>query len=29
VWNDQEDQLYQVIEDHFVKHLAPFAGSAQ
>jgi tagaturonate epimerase len=29
VWNDHEDELYSVIEDHFVKHLAPFAGTAQ
>jgi tagaturonate epimerase len=29
VWNDHEDELYQVIQDHFVKHLTPFAGYAQ
>ena len=29
VWNDNEDELYSVISDHFVKHLEPFAASAQ
>jgi tagaturonate epimerase len=29
VWNEHEDQLYSVIEDHFVKHLTPFAAYAQ
>ena len=29
VWNDQEDELYSVIEDHFVRHLSPFAAYAQ
>ena len=25
VWNDNEEELYGIISDHFVKHLAPFA----
>ena len=29
VWNDQEEELYRVIADHFVKHLKPFAAYAQ
>jgi tagaturonate epimerase len=29
VWNDHEDELYRVIQDHFVKHLTPFAVYAQ
>ena len=29
VWNEQEDELYSVIEDHFVRHLSPFAAYAQ
>lgn len=29
VWNDHEEEHYQVIADHFVKHLAPFAPYAQ
>ena len=29
VWNDNEDELYRVIQDHFVKHLTPFAAYAQ
>lgn len=29
VWNDHEDELYGVIESHFVKHLQPFAAYAQ
>ena len=29
VWNDHEDELHSVIEDHFVRHLAPFAAYAQ
>ena len=29
VWNDQEEELYRVIADHFVKHLTPFAAYAQ
>jgi hypothetical protein len=29
VWNQQEDELYSVIEDHFVRHLSPFAAYAQ
>lgn len=29
VWNDHEEEHYQVIGDHFVKHLAPFAPYAQ
>jgi hypothetical protein len=29
VWNAQEEELYSVVSDHFVKHLAPFAPYAQ
>ncbi len=29
VWNAQEEELYSVISDHFVKHLTPFAAYAQ
>ena len=29
VWNDHEEEHYQVIADHFVKHLKPFAAYAQ
>ena len=29
VWNDNEDELYGIISDHFVKHLQPFASTAQ
>ncbi len=29
VWNEHEDEHYQVIADHFVKHLEPFAPYAQ
>jgi hypothetical protein len=29
VWNDNEEELYDVIADHFVKHLTPFAAYAQ
>ena len=29
VWNDNEDEHYGIIADHFVKHLAPFAAHAQ
>jgi hypothetical protein len=29
VWNAQEEELYAVVSDHFVKHLAPFAPYAQ
>ena len=29
VWNEHEEEHYQVIADHFVKHLAPFAPYAQ
>jgi tagaturonate epimerase len=29
VWNDHEEEHYRIIEDHFVKHLTPFASSAQ
>ena len=29
VWNEHEEEHYQVISDHFVKHLAPFAPYAQ
>jgi hypothetical protein len=29
VWNDNEDEHYGIIADHFVKHLAPFAPYAQ
>jgi hypothetical protein len=29
VWNDHEDEHYEIIADHFTKHLAPFAPYAQ
>ena len=29
VWNDNEEQHYRIIADHFVKHLAPFAPYAR
>src|SRR5215218_7486403 len=29
VWNDNEEEHYRIIADHFVKHLAPFAAYAQ
>lgn len=29
VWQDHEDELYEVIADHFVRHLQPFAPYAQ
>ena len=29
VWNDHEEELYGIIDDHFVRHLEPFARSAQ
>ena len=29
VWNDNEEEHYRVIADHFVKHLTPFAAYAQ
>jgi hypothetical protein len=29
VWNDNEEELYGIISDHFVKHLEPFASHAQ
>ena len=29
VWNDNEEEHYRIISDHFVKHLAPFAPYAQ
>jgi hypothetical protein len=29
VWNDNEEEHYQIIADHFTKHLAPFAPYAQ
>jgi hypothetical protein len=29
VWNDNEEEHYGIIADHFVKHLAPFAKYAQ
>ena len=29
VWDHHEEEHYQVIADHFVKHLAPFAPYAQ
>ena len=29
VWNANEEEHYQIIADHFVKHLAPFAAYAQ
>jgi hypothetical protein len=29
VWNDNEDELYGIVADHFVKHLRPFAEHAQ
>ncbi|MBA3529515.1 MAG: hypothetical protein H0T91_09450 [Propionibacteriaceae bacterium] len=29
VWNDNEEELYGVIANHFVKHLEPFAARAQ
>jgi hypothetical protein len=29
VWNDNEDELYGIVADHFVKHLKPFAEHAQ
>jgi len=28
VWNDNEEELYGIISDHFVKHLEPFASHA-
>ena len=28
VWNDNEEEHYRIIADHFVKHLAPFASYA-
>ena len=29
VWDDHEEEHYQVIADHFVRHLAPFAPYAR
>jgi hypothetical protein len=29
LWNDNEEQHYRIISDHFVKHLQPFAPYAQ
>jgi tagaturonate epimerase len=29
VWNDHEDEHYRIIEDHFLKHLTPFAPYAR
>jgi hypothetical protein len=29
VWNDNEEELYGIVADHFVKHLKPFAEHAQ
>jgi tagaturonate epimerase len=29
VWNDNEEEHYRIIADHFVKHLAPFATYAR
>jgi tagaturonate epimerase len=29
VWNDNEEEHYRIIADHFVKHLTPFAQYAQ
>ena len=29
VWNDNEEEHYRIIADHFVKHLAPFAPYAR
>jgi hypothetical protein len=29
VWHDHEDEHYRIIEDHFVKHLTPFAPYAR
>jgi hypothetical protein len=29
VWNDNEEEHYRIIADHFVKHLAPFASYAR
>jgi hypothetical protein len=29
VWNDNEEEHYRIIADHFVKHLEPFAPYAQ
>ena len=29
VWNDNEEEHYGIIADHFVKHLQPFAPYAQ
>jgi hypothetical protein len=29
VWNDNEEELYGIIADHFVRHLEPFAPYAQ
>jgi tagaturonate epimerase len=29
VWNDNEEEHYQIIADHFVKHLTPFAAYAR
>ncbi len=29
VWNDNEEEHYRIIADHFVKHLAPFVPYAQ
>ena len=29
VWNDNEEEHYRIIADHFERHLAPFAPYAQ
>jgi hypothetical protein len=29
VWNDNEEEHYSIIADHFVKHLKPFAPYAR
>ena len=29
VWNDNEEEHYRIIADHFVKHLTPFAPYAR
>jgi hypothetical protein len=28
IWNDNEEEHYRIIADHFVRHLKPFAGHA-
>jgi tagaturonate epimerase len=29
VWNDNEEEHYRIIADHFTKHLTPFAPHAR